>query len=85
MCGVSREVIKRDYMLSQDELKTEREERLVEIKAIGLPDSFADCPDGWVDAVCQFIEDDYGGVEKYLLGCGVTKEMQESVRATLLI
>lgn len=81
---VPRAAIETDYMRSEGELAPERQEKLDEIRSLGLPDSFADCPEGWVDIVCGFLESEFGGVEDYLLRCGVTAEMQERIRGTLL-
>lgn len=81
---VDLDAIKADYALSQSQLVKEREERLVEIRSIGLPDSFADCPDDWIERVASHIDQNYGGVEKYLMRCGVTEEMQDQVKSILL-
>lgn len=78
-----RSAIDQDYRLSEEELESERGERLEEIRSIGLPDSFAECPEGWTDAVCDFLEKE-GGVEKYLEGCGVTGEQKRGVRGVLV-
>ncbi|KAL1304766.1 hypothetical protein AAFC00_003703 [Neodothiora populina] len=77
--------IKADYILSQEELKPEREERLHEIREIGLPDGFADCPEDWIERVAAYVKDKYGGVERYLSEtCGVDEEVQRRVREVLL-
>lgn len=80
---VPREAIDQDYMLSEQELVSEREERMVQIRAIGLPDGFAGCAEGWVDAVSKCIDEEYGGIEAYLGRCGVTKEHMERVKKIL--
>ena len=72
--------IEEDYRLSQSELEPEREEKVREIRSIGLPDDFADCPTDWVQTVCAFVEERYGGVQKYLLHCGVTEVQQDSIK-----
>lgn len=84
LVGADREAIKADYGLSQKELEPERAERLPEIRAIGLPDSFADCPPDWIDRVAGHVDEEYGGVEKYLLRCGVSQETQRKVKEILL-
>ncbi|KAK3096410.1 hypothetical protein LTR53_019234, partial [Teratosphaeriaceae sp. CCFEE 6253] len=76
--------IERDYRLSERELEPERDDKLKEIRSIGLPDSFADCPADWVLNVSGFVNDKYGGVEKYLDSCGVGRGQQEEVRKILL-
>ncbi|CAD0037492.1 unnamed protein product [Aureobasidium pullulans] len=65
-------------------LVSEREARIVEIRSIGMPDSFADCDPQWVDSVSAHIGEKYGSIEDYLLRCGVTKDMQQTVRRILL-
>jgi len=84
LLGVDREAIDKDYMISQGELLPEKEDRLKEIRSIGLPDEFAGCPDNWVESVHEHINTDYGGVEKYLLSCGVTEDMEESLKGIFL-
>lgn len=83
LMDVPLEAIEKDYRLSERELEPEREEKLEEIRSIGLPDSFADCPADWVRTVSGWINERYGGVQKYLESCGVTREDQENLRATL--
>lgn len=80
LLDVPREAIDRDYMLSEKELASEREERMVQIRAIGLPDDFAGCAQGWVDAVSKCIDEEYGGIEKYLGRCGITKGQMQRIR-----
>ena len=75
--------IDKDYMLSESELASEREERLKQIHSIGLPDEFGGCASGWVAAIAKWIEDRYGSVEAYLQGCGVSPEQQRKVVAIL--
>ncbi|KAK1824480.1 hypothetical protein LTR12_001072 [Friedmanniomyces endolithicus] len=77
------EAMERDYRLSERELEPEREAKLGEIRGMGLPDSFADCPAEWVGRVRGWVEGK-GGVEKYLEGCGVRKEQQGVVKGLLL-
>lgn len=79
-----KDAIDKDYMMSEKELGSEREERLVQIRGIKLPDDFAGCPEGWVEEVSRFIEKDYGGIEAYLERCGVTAEQQSRVRKILV-
>ena len=80
---VETSAINTDYMRSQDDLKPERPDKVAEVRSIGLPDSFADCDPEWVDTVSKHIQDNYGSVEAYLLNCGVTSEMQNTVKRVL--
>nr|POE63205.1 tyrosine-protein phosphatase [Quercus suber] len=63
LLGVRDDDIATDYMRSEQELEPEREEKLVEIRSIGLPDEFADCPEDWVAGVYAWINERFGGVE----------------------
>jgi protein-tyrosine phosphatase len=85
LCRMPVEVIGRDYRLSERELEPEREEKLEEIRSIGLPDSFADCPEEWTGVVSECINKELGGVEKYLENCGVSGEQQSKLKNLLLV
>ena len=80
LLGAPTEAIKKDYVLSGRELAPERAEKLAEIRGIGLPDSFADCPENWVETVSRFIDENHGGVEQYLKHCGVTEQQIAATR-----
>lgn len=84
LCGVDLQAGERDYMMSQEELQIEREERVAEIASIGLPEWFADCDPEFVREVTRHVEERYGGIERYLEGCRVDGEMREKVRRMLL-
>lgn len=76
--------IRLDYAASEAELAPEKEERVKEIKAIGLGEEFATCPPDWIDRVAAFVIERWGGVTGYLETCGVDGGMQERVREILL-
>lgn len=85
VCGVSLEAVNEDYLLSEPELQPEMEERMKEIKGIGLTEEFAGCNPKLVKAVHDHLVEKYGSVEEYLSGaCGVTRDMQGQVRRILL-
>ena len=84
LCGVLPEAIKKDYCLSESELESEREEKVAEIRSIGLPGEFADCPEDWTQTVCDHLDKTYGGVEKYLNSCGISAEQQLAVKNLLM-
>ena len=73
-----------DYVRSETELLPEMEERMKEIKAIGLDESYVKCPAGFTQAIKDYIDSKHGGVETYLLSVGVSQELQEKVRSMLL-
>lgn len=83
LLGVEQSAIKDDYMRSQEELQPEREERLKEIRTIGLTDGFADCDEQLVGAVEEHINRNYPNVEGYLERCGVSVGTQNAVKRNL--
>ncbi|MCJ1431707.1 hypothetical protein MMC27_001062 [Xylographa pallens] len=85
LCSVPVGAIDKDYRVSERELVPELEARLEELRAIGLGDDFAACPRGFVEAVLWWLADRWGGVEGYLEGVGVGREMRAMVRANLLV
>ncbi|EKV08439.1 Tyrosine/serine protein phosphatase, putative [Penicillium digitatum] len=78
------EAIVDDYGRSELELVSEFEERLEEIRAIGLGEDYTRCPPGFVSDTTEYLEHRYGGVRGYLEKAGVTVEMQERVRMKIL-
>ena len=78
------EAISRDYARSEGELAVEYEERMEEIRQVGLGEEFARCPEGFTDAVTEYLEEKYGGVRKYLRGLGIDEEKLEMMRRRLL-
>lgn len=74
-----------DYTRSELELVSEYEERMREIRALGLGEDYTRCPPGFVEAVTQYLQDKYGGVGGYLAGIGIDEEMQEHIRQKFLI
>jgi len=84
LCGADERAIERDYIVSEGELEVEKEGRLKEIHSIGLTDEFAGCPSDWTHKMIVHINEQYGGVEKYLLRCGVMRDTQAKVKAILV-
>ncbi|KAJ6113688.1 hypothetical protein N7523_007005 [Penicillium sp. IBT 18751x] len=74
-----------DYVRSELELVPEFEERMREIRALGLSEEYTRCPPGFVDSTTQYLQDRYGGVRGYLAGIGIDAAMQEHIRQNLLI
>ncbi|CAG8313251.1 unnamed protein product [Penicillium nalgiovense] len=83
--GVPTEAIVDDYSRSELELVSEFEERLEEIRAIGLGEDYTRCPLGFVDETTMYLETRYGGVRGYLERVGIGFEMQERIRRKLLV
>lgn len=79
LCGVSSDRIAQDYMLSERELESEYEERMQEIRSIGLDESFARCPREFVSSVATFIEQEYGDVRGYLGRIGISQAQMQVI------
>jgi protein tyrosine/serine phosphatase len=73
-----------DYSRSEMELVPEFEERMEEIRAIGLDEEYTRCPDGFVGRTVEFLER-YGGVRGYLEKIGIGLEMQERIRGKFVV
>ncbi|SMR55098.1 unnamed protein product [Zymoseptoria tritici ST99CH_1E4] len=83
LVGVGMEEVKRDYLLSREGLEGDREERVKAVREMGLTDEFAGCEEGLVEEIVRELRERYGGVEKYLEGCGVLREKQGRVKEIL--
>lgn len=81
---VPQDVISADYVRSEPELVVELEERLEEIRELGLSDDYAKCPPGFIEEIKAYLYSKYGGVEGYLLSVGVSLEDQDKIRRKLL-
>ena len=77
--------ISADYAASENELESERESRMEEIRRIGLGEEFATCPAGFVQELAEHLEDVYGGVKWYLRRIGVDERMQDKVKENMLV
>ncbi|KPI45524.1 uncharacterized protein AB675_788 [Cyphellophora attinorum] len=84
LCDVSIDAISSDYVLSESELEPEKEERMKEIRSIGLDESFARCPPDFCPQIKEYLGAKYGGVREYMAGIGVSPEQQEQIRSILL-
>lgn len=82
--GVPEPAIVDDYVRSELELVPEFEERMREIRALGLGEDYTRCPPGFVDATTRYLRDRYGGVRGYLGGIGIDATMQERIRRKML-
>lgn len=76
--------ISADYAKSEAELIPEMDERMKEIRAIGLDEEYTKCPPGFPRAMKMYLDNKYGGVEGYLLLVGISLEKQEKIRKRLL-
>lgn len=85
LCGVDNKAITEDYLKSERDLQPESEERMKEIASIGLDESFARCPSNFIDEIVAFLNSEYGSVEKYMSGIGVSQTQVDSIRALLML
>lgn len=75
-----------DYRASERELESEMEERIGDIRKVGLQEDFARCPEEFAMAVAVYISERYGGIERYLTEmAGVNDGMQGSIREIMLV
>ncbi|EAW11154.1 putative tyrosine/serine protein phosphatase [Aspergillus clavatus NRRL 1] len=81
---VSEEAIAADYGKSEAQLGVEFEERMKEIRMLGLDEELTKCPPGFTAAMRAHLEARYGGVEGYLVAVGIDREKQEVIRQRLL-
>ena len=77
------DVISLDYQISARDLEPEKEARIREISRIQMGPEFADCPPTFAVEVGEFLYSKYGGVERYLDLCGVSREMTERIKDIL--
>jgi hypothetical protein len=82
--AVPTEAVVDDYSRSELELVPEFEERIKEIRALGLGEDYTRCPPGFVTDTTEYLRDRYGGVEGYLERIGIDAGMQERIRWKLL-
>jgi protein-tyrosine phosphatase len=83
LLGADEAAIDEDYRLSESELLPEREERMKEIRSIGLTEQFAVCPPDVVSSVHLHIKEKYGTTEKYLEYTGVSKAAIDRLKKIL--
>ena len=77
--------ISADYMASENELDSERESRMDEIRRIGLGEEFAACPAGFVQGIDEHLQHVYGGVNQYLRHIGVDQGTQDNIKENMLV
>ena len=76
--------ISADYMASENELESEKESRMQEIRQVGLSEEFVACPAGFVEDIAGHLEDVYGGINEYLKRIGVDDRTQHIVKENML-
>ncbi|KAF7597433.1 hypothetical protein BBP40_003680 [Aspergillus hancockii] len=81
---VSDEALIADYIRSELELVVEVEDRMKEIRKLGLSEDYTKCPDGFATEIKRYLESRYGGVEEYLKYVGVGEEKLQMIREVLV-
>ncbi|GIK06837.1 hypothetical protein Aspvir_002489 [Aspergillus viridinutans] len=81
---VSADAIAADYVKSEPELVVEFEERMKEIRVLGLDEEYTKCPPGFTQQIRAHLDAKYGGVEGYLMSVGIDRDKQELIRQRLL-
>ncbi|PLB46968.1 putative tyrosine/serine protein phosphatase [Aspergillus steynii IBT 23096] len=81
---VAEDAMRSDYVRSEPELLVEVEERMKEIRLLGLSEDYTKCPAGFTTKIRGHLDEKYGGVEGYLRYVGVNEEKLERIRQTLL-
>lgn len=84
LAGVNQDLIAADYVKSEPELVPEFEERMKEIRVLGLDEEYTKCPPGFAGAVLGFLEEEYGGMDGYLESLGIGRDVREGIRERLV-
>ncbi|GES64555.1 tyrosine/serine protein phosphatase [Aspergillus terreus] len=82
--AVGADALAADYVRSEAELVVEVEERMKEIRKLGLNEDYTKCPDGFTSEISGYLAEKYGGVEAYLRGVGVEQEKLDAIKRALL-
>lgn len=77
------DLIKTDYVLSNQGLERVRASMMVEVLEIGMDEKYTQAPEKVVDEVWSFLEDG-GGVEVYLDEIGFGESKRQKLRELLL-
>ncbi|EPS27588.1 hypothetical protein POX_e06568 [Penicillium oxalicum] len=84
LVGVRMDAMADDYGRSELELVPEFEERMREIRVLGLGEEYTRCPPDYVPEMIAFLEKKYGGVKGYLERIGIDSVTQELIRQKLM-
>lgn len=77
------DLIKADYVLSNEGLERVRASMMIEVLEIGMDEKYTQAPEEVVDEVWGFLEDG-GGVEAYLDEIGFGESKRQKLRELLL-
>jgi protein-tyrosine phosphatase len=82
--GVPKGAIERDYSLTDAALVSDRHDRVLEIRELGLTDDWADTHPDMISAVQDHVHSKYGGLDAYLDHIGFGETDRSNVRKALL-
>jgi protein-tyrosine phosphatase len=86
LLGVPLNAIDYDYRLTDEALvqdKESLEERLAEIRSIGLTDNWGLTAEDMIERTMAHLESRYGGIDNYLDGIGFDRHCRETMRELL--
>lgn len=76
--------IEHDYFLTDAALVSEREERIAEIRNIGLTDEWFNTAEDMITGMEKHLAQTYGGLDAYLDGIGFSEQDRARLREKLL-
>lgn len=82
--GIPTPAIEHDYFLTDEALASGNEERLAEIREIGLTDDWASTAPDMITGMEKHLREKYGGVDKYLDQIGFGQDDRQRLREVLL-
>ncbi|KAF7722182.1 hypothetical protein EC973_003562 [Apophysomyces ossiformis] len=85
IAGVPRDIIVRDYALTQLGLNPIRSAMLEEVKSAGLSEEFANALPESINQFLDFLTETYGSVEAYLDIVGFDKDKRDRVRQIICV
>jgi hypothetical protein len=78
------DAIEHDYFLTDAALSHGLDQRLAELREVGLADDWAGTASNMITAIRDHLDERYGGLDGYLDHIGFTKAERYLVRDTLL-
>ena len=81
---IPKPAIEHDYFLTDAALEFQREKRVKEMAAIGLPPDWALTTKEMIVSLEKHLDEKYGGLDAYLDGIGFGKDERQRVRDTLM-
>ncbi|KAJ7711562.1 protein-tyrosine phosphatase-like protein [Mycena metata] len=83
--GIPLEQVKADYALSNEGLAPVRASMIKEVEEMGMDADYTKAPPEIVEAVWNFLLQEYGGIDAYLDGIGFGEEKRRTLRKLLLV